>query len=136
MSADEMSEKEKSTGERIAELAKERGLTLRKLAILSGVPYNTLYSAVKRKSDRVDRKIIEKISKALNVDIRKILSDDQFIHDWSEDAIRRYPTVDVVDLAIHVCAHKLNYDGRIALLNYAEELTKRAEYKAASQEEG
>ena len=48
MSADEMSEKEKSTGERIAELAKERGLTLRKLAILSGVPYNTLYSAVKR----------------------------------------------------------------------------------------
>ncbi len=136
MSADEMSTKEKSTGERIAELATERGLTLRKLAILSGVPYNTLYSAVKRKSDRVDRKIIEKISKALNVDIRKILSDDQFIHDWSEEAMRRYPTVDTVDLLIHVFAQKLTPEGKLALLNYAHELSENPEYKADSQEEG
>ena len=54
-------------GELINTLAQERGLNLHKLATLSGVSYNTLYSIVRRKSDRVDRQIIEKVSKALNI---------------------------------------------------------------------
>lgn len=114
-----------TTGERIGQIAKEKGLSLRKLAVFAGVPYNTVYSAVRRKSDRVDRKIVEKIAKALNIDIRRIISDDQFLQDYTETAFERYPEFDAVDAAIHVFAQKLNYDGRVALLNYAAALSQK-----------
>ena len=66
-----------TTGERIEQLAKERGLSIHKLASLAGVSYNTLYSAVKRKSDRVDRKTVEKVAKALGVDVTEIIETEK-----------------------------------------------------------
>ena len=60
-------------GERIGQLAEERGMSLHKLAILAGVSYNTVYSAVKRKSDRLDRKNVEKIATVLGVPLSDIL---------------------------------------------------------------
>ena len=62
-----------TTGERIEQLAKERGMSLHKLASLAGVSYNTVYSAVKRKSDRLDRKNVEKIATVLEVPLSDIL---------------------------------------------------------------
>ena len=84
-----------TTGERIEQLAKERGLSIHKLAVLAGVSYNTLYSAVKRKSDRVDRKTVEKVAKALGVDITVILSEDQRITDFAEKAIQEFTRFDL-----------------------------------------
>lgn len=62
-----------TTGERIEQLAKERGMSLHKLAALAGVSYNTVYSAVKRKSDRLDRKNVEKLATVLEVPPSDIL---------------------------------------------------------------
>lgn len=56
-----------STGERIEEIAKERGLNLHKLATKADVSYNTLYSIVRRKSDKIDWDIARKIAAALEV---------------------------------------------------------------------
>lgn len=124
-----------TTGERIEKLAVERGLSLRKLAMLAGVPYNTVYSAVKRKSDRVDRKIVEKIAKALDVDIRCIISDEQFLRNYTEDVLfERYPEFDALDAVIHVVSQKLNFDGRTNLLNYALDLSRKPEYQKESIE--
>lgn len=125
-----------TTGERIEQLAKERGLSIHKLAVLAGVSYNTLYSAVKRKSDRVDRKTVEKVAKALGVDITVILSEDQRITDFAEEAMKRYPEMDVIDILIHVRAKRMNDEGRLALLNYAEELSKKPEYQNSGGEPG
>ena len=62
-----------TTGERIGQLAEERGISLHKLATLAGVSYNTVYSAVKRKSDRLDKKTVENIATVLEVPPSDIL---------------------------------------------------------------
>ena len=43
-------------------------MTIKELSEKTGIPINTLYSITKRDSLRVDRVILERISKALNVD--------------------------------------------------------------------
>lgn len=68
------------TGEIIGDLAKKQGINLRQLAIKAGIPYNTLYAIVKRKSSRVDTETQIKIAKALGVHLRD-LSDSSM---WEE----------------------------------------------------
>ena len=123
-----------TTGERIEQLAKERGMSLHKVATLAGVSYNTVYSAVKRKSDRVDRKIVEKIAKALDVDIKTVISEDQFLSDYTEETLARFPRFDAIDALIHKCSRSMNYDGRLELLNYAYELSMKPEYRKNDDE--
>ena len=55
------------TGELIGTIAKERGVSLRRLAIDAGVPYNTLYAIVKRKSTRIEPENLQRIATALKV---------------------------------------------------------------------
>ena len=123
-----------STGERIEQLARERGMSLHKLATLAGVSYSTLYSAAKRKSDRVDRKIVEKVAAALGVEIRTVFSDNQFLTDYAERALQKYPNVDTIDAIIHVCSHRMNLDGRIALMDSAYKLSQNPDYQLSEEE--
>lgn len=123
-----------TTGERIDQLAKSKGISLHKLATLAGVSYNTVYSAVKRKSDRVDRKIIEKIAKALDVDIKSIISEEQFLTDYTEETLSQFPHFDAVDALIHKYSRTLNHEGRMKLLNYAHELIMNSEYRKNDDE--
>ncbi len=58
-----------TTGERIEQLAKMRGMSLHKLATLAGVSYNTVYSAAKRKSNRIDMNTLERIASVLGVSV-------------------------------------------------------------------
>lgn len=62
-----------TTGELIDYYAKRKNINLHKLATMSGVSYNTLYSIVRRKSNKVDMKIIEKIAKALEIFPQELL---------------------------------------------------------------
>lgn len=57
-----------TVGERIEEFAKRKNMSIRKLALSAGIPYTTLYSVVKRKSDRVDSEKLAKIANALGID--------------------------------------------------------------------
>ena len=58
-----------TTGERIEQLARERGMSLHKLATLAWVSYNTVYSAAKRKSNRIDMNTLERLSSVLQVSV-------------------------------------------------------------------
>ena len=58
-----------TTGERIEQLARMRGMSLHKLATLAGVSYNTVYSAAKRKSNRIDMNTLERIASVLGVSV-------------------------------------------------------------------
>lgn len=125
-----------TTGERINQLAKERGLSIHKLATLAGVSYNTLYSAVKRKSDRVDRKIVEKVAKALDVDVRTVISDEQYLNDYTQAAFTKYPALDAVDALIHVFSQKLTYEARLKILDYVVSISRSPEnLKSENSEE-
>lgn len=54
------------TGEAIGKLAKEKGMSLRQLAIKADVSYNTLYAAVIRKSIKMEKETFKRIVAALN----------------------------------------------------------------------
>ncbi len=71
-----------TTGERIGIVAKNKGVNLHKLADLAGIPYNTLYSIVKRKSERVSLTMVVNIAQTLNINFYEILGDeDRMIFD-------------------------------------------------------
>ena len=55
-------------GIRLKSILRDKKMTIKQLSEKSGIPLNTLYSITKRDSLRVDRVILERISKALNVD--------------------------------------------------------------------
>ena len=73
-------------GTAIKEIAKEKGISLKKLAEKSGVPYNTLYSITKRNSKRVQIDIIQKLASALCVDANELLGCDPVEHKQTRDA--------------------------------------------------
>lgn len=56
-----------TTGELIKIYAVEKGYSIRRLAMESGVNYNTLYAIVSRKSNRVSKDTINKIASTLNI---------------------------------------------------------------------
>lgn len=69
-----------TTGELIDFYAKGKNINLHKLATMSGVSYNTLYSIVRRKSNKVDMKTIEKVAKALEIFPQELLPlEDNYI---------------------------------------------------------
>ena len=63
-------------GSRIGAICKKKGISLRKLSIDSGVPYSTLYSAVKRDSSGIDVNTVQKIAEALGVSWYELFIDD------------------------------------------------------------
>lgn len=63
-------------GSRIGAICKKKEISLRKLSIDSGVPYSTLYSAVKRDSSGIDVNTVQKIAEALGVSWYELFIDD------------------------------------------------------------
>lgn len=63
-------------GLRLKEILREKNMTIKELANISGVSLNTLYSITKRDSERVDIVLIKKIADALNVKLSQFLPDE------------------------------------------------------------
>lgn len=62
------------------ELADYDGLNLRQLSIKAGVPYNTVYAIVKRKSNRVQWETLERIAAALGTTAAFLKSGDNEVN--------------------------------------------------------
>lgn len=79
-----------TTGKRIGDLAKQKKINLHRLADLAGISYNTLYSIVRRESDKVDLDNVRKIALALDVPPIEILGDASLeMIDYGMDMIAR-----------------------------------------------
>lgn len=85
-------------GNKLKEVLKKKGITIKKLSELSGISINTLYSITKRDTQIPDREIVDKIVAALNInkselytfdiidsEIRKILGEQK----QAEDELRK-----------------------------------------------
>ena len=57
---------------KIGIMAKDQGISLRQLAINAGIPYNTLYAIVKRKSTRIEPDTLQAIADALGVTLAEL----------------------------------------------------------------
>lgn len=62
-------------GKRIGTICAQHGMSIRQLAIKAGVPYTTLYSAVKRDSDGMDFETLKRVANALDVDAMDLIFD-------------------------------------------------------------
>ncbi len=78
-------------GFRLKEILRDKKMTIKKLAEITGIPVNTLYSITKRDSDRVDYVILSKIAEALNVTVYKLQGIDDPL---TFDAIQKINKVD------------------------------------------
>ncbi len=65
-------------GARLVELMEKRKINTNELANMIGVPPTTLYSMIKRDSNRVDIDLIIKISHALGMTADEFLSGESF----------------------------------------------------------
>ena len=79
-----------TTGQKIGILAKKKKINLHKLADMADVSYNTLYSIVRRKSNKVDIDTIRKIALALDVHPIEIYGDESLeLIDYGMDLFER-----------------------------------------------
>ena len=75
-------------GTRLKQIIKEINMTIKQLAEITGIPVNTLYSIVKRDSDRVRANTIQALADALGVTPtyligfdEKIVNPEQYSHE-------------------------------------------------------
>lgn len=61
--------------DKLKSILNKRYMSIHKLSILSGVPYSTLYSIIKRDTEKVDPEIITKVAKALGIDESELHDD-------------------------------------------------------------
>lgn len=80
-----------TTGQRIGELAKKKEINLHQLAQMANISYNTLYSIVRRKSDKVNYDTLQKIATALEVSPLELVTGmneeewrNEFEEEWRE----------------------------------------------------
>lgn len=131
-----------TTGERIEQLAKERGMSLHKLATLAGVSYNTVYSAAKRKSNRIDMNTLERLASVLQVSVAELYWGE-YAHEFTQKAMREAEAYEreleeyylpgyTKGLVAAFC--KLNEEGQRKAIERVEELTQIAKYLADDTE--
>lgn len=74
-------------GIKLKKILKEKGLTIKELAELSGISINTLYSITKRDTEIPTREIIDKIANALNINDVDLLTYEEF-NEQLRDSLR------------------------------------------------
>ena len=104
-------------GRQVGLICAKRGMSLRKLAIKAGIPYTTLYSAVKRDSDKMDLQLFARITEALDVSLVELLEVE---NKNTENETRLDSIIENYN--------QLNEPGKDDLAKHAEHLTYIPEY--------
>lgn len=73
-----------TAGEKIGNIAKAKKIPLRQIAIKAEIPYNTLYSIVSRKSNRIDNNALLKIATALDVSVFELMDPEKCLDDFKK----------------------------------------------------
>lgn len=131
-------------GERIGIIAREKEPSLRKVAEKAGISYNTLYSLVTRKSNKIDMETLQKIADALDVQPWELMGydgsirvdtskhSDKPLSEQLEDfynALRKLGETFPKEDRFFYCFYKLNQAGQQKLMDYLEDLAKIPEYQ-------
>lgn len=102
-------------------ILRERGMTIKRLAELSDVPLNTLYSITKRDSERVDPVVLGQIAAALEIDPYS-LADFDTASKMLEDRMNVRGRLDAA-------YKKLNDAGQELVADTAELLARHPDYQ-------
>lgn len=111
-------------GYRIFEAANEKGIRIKKLAEMAGVPHSTLHCICKRDSNRIDAGTLLKVADALGVDPVRLLRGNSHEAAAAENEATRDVAAD-----IQTKTAQLNPDGLKKLYDYADLLVDSGRYK-------
>lgn len=111
-------------GYRIFEAANEKGVRIKKLAEMAGVPHSTLHCICKRDSNRIDSDTLLKVADALGIDPVLLLRGNSHEVAASESAAAQDMTAE-----IQAKIKQLNPDGLKKLYDYADLLVDSGRYK-------
>lgn len=109
-------------------ILRERGMTIKRLAELSGVPLNTLYSITKRDSERIDPVILRQIASALEIDPYS-LADFDTASKMLEDRINARDR-------ITTALDQLNDVGMVKAADAVEIIAEVPKYQRTAPQEG
>lgn len=97
-------------GFNIKEILRNKGLTIKKLAEMSNIPVNTLYSITKRDSKRIDKVILRRISNALEVEPEELLGLEAYDNSGGE-AVYLLPEMAISDEILNEVSRLDGFEG-------------------------
>lgn len=150
---------ENGVGQKIKDIAKAEGLSLKEVARRAGIPYTTLYSLVKRDSDNPSMETLMKIAEALCVRLydlysfesgskeRLAIDNFEFGYYLGSDATRKFDlqmfaaepdqvtTSEEAEAEIRFSLSKLNVMGKRVAVERVQELTEIPKYQKEKEDE-
>lgn len=114
-------------GMRLKNILRDKGITIKQLAEITGISVNTLYSITKRDSERVDDVILQRIAAALGVPVQELISDWEAVD--KEEFKRVFIYGEGIKDRIDAALDRLNDEGQEKAAERVEELTEIPKYQ-------
>lgn len=129
-------------GNRLKQTIKDKKMTVKQLAEQTGIPVNTLYSIIKRDSDRVRAETIQVLANALDVTPTYLIGYDDGIikpEQYTQEELAEikagawdaYQTHirELIERPLLAAFHSLNPEGQQKAIERVEELTEIPKYQ-------
>lgn len=117
-------------GNRLKEILKERGVTIKELSEMSGISINTLYSITKRDTQAPASDTIRKIADALGVDEADLLTLDDITQQVRSSLQDINDSEKRLRLKLSEISEMLNADALYELLSTAIKMLQDDDYRS------
>ncbi len=115
-------------GNKLKEILKKRGITIKELSAMSGISLNTLYSITKRDTQMPDKEIVNKIATALNINISELYTFDMLDSELSRLINQQKQSEEKLRKMLSDLVLMLNGDALNELIENALELLRYEAY--------
>lgn len=117
-------------GNRLKDILRKKGITIKELAEASGISLNTLYSITKRDTQLPSQEIISKIANALGIEESELLTFDDVRQEIKNSLDKINQTeIDFRKKLLEI-SEMLNADALAELLNQAIDMLQHDSYRS------
>ena len=117
-------------GNRLKDILKKKGITIKELAEMTNISINTLYSITKRDTNMPDVEIIDKIATALQIDKSELLSFEILDSELKNLFNQVDKTESELRKKLYEISEMLNSDALAQLINEAIDLLQDDCYRS------
>ncbi|MBD5528420.1 MAG: helix-turn-helix transcriptional regulator [Lachnospiraceae bacterium] len=117
-------------GNKLKEVLKSKGMTIKELSSMTGISLNTLYSITKRDTHMPDKDTIDKITAALNISPNELISYEDFEKKFDAAVNQLQDTEIYMRKKLYEITEMLNVDAMYELINTAIEMLQDDSYRS------
>ena len=117
-------------GNKLKEVLKSKGMTIKELSSMTGISLNTLYSITKRDTHMPDKDTIDKITAALNISPNELISYEDFEKKFDAAMNQLQDTEIYMRKKLYEITEMLNVDAMYELINTAIEMLQDDSYRS------